>query len=64
MSTTAGKKYRFVGNHAEEVVPGHFVGPGDEVKLTTDQQKDDNVKRLVDGGQLLEIESDRKEASK
>jgi hypothetical protein len=64
MSTTAGKKYRFVGSHAEEVVPGQFVGPGDEIKLNADQQKDDNVKRLLDENQLLEIDTGRKEASK
>jgi hypothetical protein len=59
----AKKKYRFVGNHAEEYVPGQFVGPGEEVGFTADDLKEDNVKRLIDEGQLLEIESG-KEASK
>jgi hypothetical protein len=57
-----GEKYRFVGDHAEEVVPGQFSAPGDEIKLTADQLKDDNVKRLVDEGKLLKIETGGKEA--
>lgn len=60
---TGKKKYRFVGNHAEETVPGQFAGPGDEVSLTADDLKDDNVKRLLDEGKLLDIEAG-KEASK
>ena len=62
MTSSAAKKYRFVGDHAEEVVPGQFSAPGDEVKLSAEQLKDDNVKRLLDEEKLLEIE--RKEASK
>jgi hypothetical protein len=64
MTTAKTEKYRFVGAHAEEIVPGQFTGPGEEVSLNADQLKDDNVKRLLDEGQLLEIESGKKEASK
>jgi hypothetical protein len=59
-----GKSYRFIGDHAEEIVPGQFFGPGDEVNPSAEQSKDDNFKRLLDEGKLVEIESGRKEASK
>lgn len=63
MTASAAKTYRFVGSHAEEIVPGQFFGPGDLIKLDGDQQKEESVKRLLDEGQLLEIE-DRKEEKK
>ncbi len=60
----AGKSYRFIGDHAEEIVPGQFIAPGDEVKPSAEDSKDDNFKRLLDEGKLVEIEHTRKEASK
>jgi hypothetical protein len=58
----AAKKFRFVGYHAEEIVSGQFSGPGEEVSLSAEDQKDPNVQRLIEEGQLIELHPRKEEA--
>jgi hypothetical protein len=49
------KEYRWIGDHHQDFAGGVMVGPGDFVKLTDDEIKEDHNKRLLDEGALILI---------
>jgi len=57
----AGKKYRFVGGHADMLGDGRPVAPGDFVQLTDEDLKDPHNEALAADGLLLAV-SDAGEA--
>lgn len=49
----AGKKYRYVGNHAETLDDGRPVAPGDYVHLTDEEMKSPQNSSLAAEGVLI-----------
>jgi hypothetical protein len=45
-------EYRFVGSHADALANGRPVEPGEVVKLSDEETKDNQT--LIDGGVLIE----------
>ena len=52
-------KYKHVGLHAEELVGGVMVGPGEELDL--DEQGEEDNKRLIDEGIIVSQEAESKQ---
>lgn len=48
--------YLPAGNHLIDLADGRIVGPGDTVKLSADDLKEDHNKRYIDEGILLKLE--------
>lgn len=57
-------RYRFVGEHAEDLDGGQMLEPGDFVELEGEEAKLPRAAELLDSGKLIEAGEESKEAGK
>lgn len=56
--TDETRRYRFVGDHADQLANGRPVEPGEFVELTDDDIRESYNEMLVADGNLIGVESD------
>lgn len=59
MTATAKTKYRFVGQHLDDLADGRILEPGEAYTLTPDEIEDPHNQQRISDGLLLELPAPR-----
>lgn len=63
MPRTAGKSYRYIGEHAENLASGRPLEPGEFVDLTDEQLGESYNTHLLNEGLLIPVDGAKGEES-